>query len=416
MSKAQNHPAIFNNDIRFSEILLKLAKSSAPELVQGDRHPEPLAKFEYNLELDLKNQALQEFWKVRKLPGKPNPILPSPRPRHYRTTTKRRVDFYKGKVELAYLTESIAVANPKAGKESLVEPKEHAKIYAFLLGKLNTPAYSIFAQALNFLILRGDYEKFTVLFNVHTLNADIVRKAKLLSDHLQKLDVKVVSSFIYFDPSHSEFYFEARTFDGPWKLKKIFGFEEIQLKVLDQNYRYNPTAFCQVNASILPSFLEKALALLKPSPEYRLIDLYSGFGFFTFYLGPKFKQAFGIDLGATSIDSAKKMAAKNPKSNCQFRSGRIQVENLDNLLPALQSKIPEMVLLDPPRQGTEPGVIAAIAARRPKRVLHIFCDLDTIPKEISEWRNNGCEVSEIAPLDMFPGTDNLEVMVLLNLA
>ena len=75
--------------------------------------------------------------------------------------------------------------------------------------------------------------------------------------------------------------------------------------------------------------------------------------------------------------------------------------------------MPEAILLDPPRQGTEVGVIQALAARNPIRVLHIFCDLDSLPKEVKEWNSNGFDVSEVVPLDMFPGTDNLEVMVLL---
>jgi len=401
-----------SGEVHFSELLMKSARRIAPELVQGNRHPEPLARFDYNLELDLKKKAFQEFWKARRLPGTPGPILPSPRPRHYRTTSKRRVVKEKGGYALSFLTESMTAANPRAAKEPLVEPKEHALIYRFILSKLNTPAYAPLANALNFLIIRGDYTRFTVLFNVHKLNGDVVRKAKLLGDHLQVMEPKTVSAFLYFDPSRSDFYFEARTFEGPWKLKKLFGADDIQLKVLDRTYAFNPTAFCQVNASILPAFLEKADQLLNPKVEHRLVDLYSGFGFFTLHLGHAYREAWGVDLGSESIESAQKMAAADPGTHCRFRSGRIQVQNLDRLLPPPLAGKPEALLLDPPRQGTEPGVIAALAARKPSRILHIFCDLDTLPKEVNEWRQCGYTVSEVVPLDMFPGTDNLEVMVL----
>lgn len=401
-----------DSQLGFSDLLMQLARRAAPDLIQGDNHPEPLVRLPYAQELELKNRALQEFWTAHGLPDKPNQVLPSPRPRGYRTTTKRRVVFLKGRYDLTFLTESFSASHPRAGAESMVEPREHKAIYDFLLSKLNTPAYANLASALNYLIIRGDYARFTVLFNVHRLNADVVRKAKMMGDHLKDLETKVVSAFMFFDPSKSDFYFEARNPEGPWKIKKIFGPDDIHLKVLDRTYAFHPTSFCQVNASILPLFLEKADQLLKPKPEYRLLDLYSGFGFFTLHLGPNYGEAFGVDLGMASIESGQRMASADPAAHCRFKAGRIVVKNLDKLLPPATGDKPEVLLLDPPRQGTEPGVIRALAARNPARILHVFCDLDTLPKEVNQWRKSGFMVSKVVPLDMFPGTDNLEVMVL----
>lgn len=401
-----------DREVRFSDLLMQLARRAAPDRVQGPKHPEPLAALDYEQELDLKNRALQEFWTARGLPDKPNRILPSPRPRGYRTTTKRRLVRKGGSYALAFLSEGSAAANPKAAAESRVEPPEHKAIYGFLLGKLNTAPYQGIAGALNYIIIRGDYGRLTVLFNVHRLNADVVRKAKLLGDHLKAPDFKVASAFLFFDPSRSEYYFEARDPEGPWKLKKLFGPDDIRLQVRDRTYAFHPTAFCQVNASILPDFLGKAEQLLKPKPEYRLLDLYCGYGFFTLPLGKNYGEAWGVDLGGPSITSAHKMAAADPAAHARFRAGRITTKTLDRLLPAPTADKPEALLLDPPRQGTEPGVIRALAARNPARILHIFCDMDTLPREVNQWRKAGFMVSKVVPLDMFPGTDDLEVMVL----
>lgn len=401
-----------DREVKFSDLLMQLARRAAPEKVLGNKHPEPLAALDYEQELDLKNRALQEFWTARGLPDKPNRILPSPRPRGYRTTTKRRVVRRGGRFALAFLTEASAAAHPKAASESRVEPPEHKAIYEFLLGKLNTEPYNGLGLALNYLIIRGDYGRLSVFFNVHRLNADVVRKAKLLGEHLRAPDSKVASAFLFYDPSRSEYYFESRDPEGPWKMKKLFGPDDIRIQVRDRTYAFHPTAFCQVNASILPDFLAKAEQLLKPKPEYRLLDLYCGYGFFTLPLGKNYGEAVGVDLGGPAIASAQKMAAADPSAHARFRAGRLQVKSLDKLLPPPTADRPEALLLDPPRQGTESGIIRALAARNPARILHIFCDMDTLPREVNQWRKAGFMVSKVVPLDMFPGTDDLEVMVL----
>jgi hypothetical protein len=401
-----------DREVKFSDLLLQLARRAAPDLIMGPKHPEPLARLDYAQELDLKNRALQEFWTARGLPDKPNRILPSPRPRGYRTTTKRRVVRKGGRFTLAFLTDNLAAAHPKEGSDSRLEPPEHKAIYDFLLGKLNTEPYHGLANALNYLIIRGDYGNPAVFFNLHRLTADVVRKAKLLGQHLQGPEYKVASAFLFYDPSRSEFYFEARDPDGPWKIKRLFGPEDIRMDVRDRTYAFAPTAFCQVNASILPDFLGKAEQLLKPKPEYRLLDLYCGYGFFTLPLGKGYGEAYGVDLGGPAIASAQKMATAEKGLHVRFRPGRISAKTLDRLLPPPTADHPEALLLDPPRQGTEPGVIRALAARNPARILHIFCDMDTLPREVNQWRKAGFMVSKVVPLDMFPGTDDLEVMVL----
>ena len=59
------------------------------------------------------------------------------------------------------------------------------------------------------------------------------------------------------------------------------------------------------------------------------------------------------------------------------------------------------------------GVVRLCAQRRASRIVHIFCNVDRIPGDIDEWQRYGYRVSQVAPLDMFPGTPNLEVAMLL---
>jgi hypothetical protein len=57
-------------------------------------------------------------------------------------------------------------------------------------------------------------------------------------------------------------------------------------------------------------------------------------------------------------------------------------------------------------------VIAHLAARRPARVVHIFCGIETVPGAVAEWGKAGYTLSKCVPLDMFAGTPNLETLAL----
>lgn len=446
--------------VRFSDLVLAKARSAHPDKVGPPSSPEPLARLDYEDELAIKNQALQEFWSAHAIPDKPNRILPSPLPRKYRITTKRRVVSEHGRFRLDFLPEKREAGQSRLGAVSELEPAEHGSIYAFLLDKLNTPAYEGLAQALNFLVIRGDYQRFAVFFNVNRINAQVARKAKLLADHLQGLEFgadgrvvetgsgtespvspaeahaegnagrkggrrgarpagartggerpRVASAWIFHDPERSPFYLDDRAPEGPWKMKRLFGPDTLRLRVGTRAYTFKPTAFAQVNGSILPEFLERAAQLLKPRPEQRLLDLYCGFGFFSLHLASQYREVVGVDAAGPAIESARDMASADKTGRARFTSARIRAAGLARLLPPPEEGMPEAMLLDPPRQGVEPGVIRELSARAPARVLHIFCDMDTLPREVNQWRKCGYMIAKVIPLDMFPGTDNLEVMV-----
>ena len=50
------------------------------------------------------------------------------------------------------------------------------------------------------------------------------------------------------------------------------------------------------------------------------------------------------------------------------------------------------------------------------KVLHIHCGVDQIPDSLRQWKQQGYKIQRIVPLDMFPGTAALEVLILLQRA
>jgi tRNA/tmRNA/rRNA uracil-C5-methylase (TrmA/RlmC/RlmD family) len=379
----------------------------------------PLVSLPYGDEMALKQKTITEFFRKMRLEGDWEPLSPSPFSRLYRTTTKRRVIFAFKKFLLA-MGEGSKERSVEVRDEARLEPRQHTALYEFLLAKLNEPLFAIVARRCNYLIVRGSYKEFCVIFNMHKLDGPTVRKLKILAGQVAKTGTNVISAFVVLDPSRSKYYLDKRETESRFAVKKLFGPDTLRQEAAGRTYLYDAVSFSQVNQSMAPLMLKKAALLLDVAgggcAQARLVDLYCGYGLFTLHLAKHFGEAWGIDCEAASIRRARDTAAHSkdipPSTKIRFFAGQVTSRSLEELLPTPGDR-PEMVVLDPPRRGTEIGVIGAVANRAPEKVLHIFCNIDIIPEELEQWKRVGYHTSKIVPLDMFPGTPSLEVLVLL---
>ena len=152
--------------------------------------------------------------------------------------------------------------------------------------------------------------------------------------------------------------------------------------------------------------------LIQPESDARLLDLYCGYGLIGLSLVPKVDSMIGIEIDGPSVKAAAASAEHlYRKKEIRFLRGEIGPALIRNRLPLPAEK--ELLVLDPPRSGTADDVIKELARRSPLRVVHVFCGTDVIPGSLAQWKNQGYLPSEIQPLDLFPGTPNMETMILL---
>lgn len=360
---------------------------------------ETLAPLSYKDELKVKNEAIKEFWEVNRLPRGPQPVVASPMPRNYRTTSKRRIEMNPGDLRFnAY--------------DSILEPEEHNAIYRLLFEKLITPAYKPLAYALNWIIIRGTYKYRVVIFNVKKMDANIVRKLKQISEVLKQSPFHVTAAHAYLDTTESDYYLESKRPTDGLGFKQLFGPRELSLDLGHFRLKYPVTGFSQINESQIHNLIKAAGRLLGLEAGDKFLDLYCGYGLFSFALGEAAKSVLGVEWEGPSIESAK-ASAKFLKKNYRFIAGKIDEQFVQMRLPRVVPGEPERILLDPPRKGCEPGVIHALAMRKPVRVCHVFCGTDEIPDALKEWERYGYRVKEVLPLDLFPGTPHLETIVAL---
>ncbi|NLF18712.1 MAG: class I SAM-dependent RNA methyltransferase [Lentisphaerae bacterium] len=374
---------------------------------------EPLAHLDYAAELAVKNAALREFWEREGLPLTPDEVAPAPRPRHYRTTTRRHVVVSRGRMQLLADPGGDRPGRPGGLAASALEPTEHAALYNAIAERLREPHFRPLSEALHFVILRGSLTERCLILNVSHLDGVVVRKLRILAEGLPEGDRGLVSAFIFHDPTRSPYYLDTGAVPGSLKVKKLFGPEILMVSFNGRRYSYAPTGFTQVNEAMVPELLATARRLLAPGGGERLLDLYCGYGLFAHDLAADYAAVHGLDAAPEGIESARRNGHfLGTEVRASFRVCRIDGADVTRSLPKPDGRR-EVILADPPRQGIPPAALAALAERAPARVVQACCGTDEMPAQIRAWQQHGYRLQAVCPLDMFPGTAHLETFIRL---
>jgi 23S rRNA (uracil1939-C5)-methyltransferase len=292
-----------------------------------------------------------------------------------------------------------------------IEPPGHAAIYAKVQASLEKPSGRPLADALRYVVVRGNYEEFTVLFTVDQIDGPLLKTANSVSKGLTHALPAVTGVLLFEDRSDGRYYLGTRNPSGRGGVRKIFGKGEVYARYGGKGFLYPGTAFSQVNASLVDQVLATASRLLQPGAGSTLYDLYCGYGLFSLTVGSAAAHCVGIERSPESLDAAIANGRRQHAGNVRFIRSEITPESIGPLVAAAQPG--DAVLLDPPRGGAAAGVLECIAARRPGRVLHLLCNIDLVGAEIQRWSKSGYALADAVPFDMFPGTDDVEIMAFL---
>lgn len=370
------------------------------------------ANLHYVDEVRIKNEVIREFW-LHHQPGIPvDQLHPSPLGRGYRTVTKRKVVSNKKGARLGLIDPMEGGAggmfNPV---RCAIEPSEHAMIYGKIQESLEKPFAQPLAQHITYVVIKGSYQEFTLILNVRKISTPLIRAANTLSKSLTHVTEKIVGVFVLEDPSGGRYYLGSTEGKSRQVFRKIFGKGEIFQRVLGRNFLFSPRSFSQINQSLVGELVTTAGELLCLNPGMVFYDLYCGYGLFALCLAEKAGSVVGMELSTESVASAKANAERQRVSGVRFIRNDVTPESLGQAMKPMRPD--DAVLLDPPRGGTGDGVIETVAAKRPGRVAHLFCNIDLMPAELRRWQSCGYRIERAIPFDMFPGTSSMEFLVAL---
>lgn len=396
----------------FDECLREAARTLRVELGGAI---EPLASLEYPNECRLKQAAWKEFAaNLRTGSAKIDPLVVAPLPRGYRTTTRRRVGTWDGKVLLTHGDGTPSTA------ASPLEPKLHADIYV-VLEKLIAKQHHSVVEALNHVVLRGTYDEIVLIVNVREMDAKLVRSVRKISEALCESFPAIAHVWMYNDPKGSRYYLDIERPATGVGAKKIRGAAAWVQSVGEITYQVGVFSFSQINLAMLPQLVQTVAEHAQCEPDDVLFDLYSGYGLFGAALGKGVRHVVACDSDQATVDNARynisRAGAKASAVQQIFTEtqdvGRLG-RKLDKTVPRQLVEFPRVMVLDPPRTATPPGMIRELMRMlQPRRVVEVFCGPDEISRSLREWRSAGYEPERITPMDLFPGTMGLEVVVSL---
>lgn len=171
------------------------------------------------------------------------------------------------------------------------------------------------------------------------------------------------------------------------------------------NLRFEPSDFTQVNGDMNRRMVSRAIELLDPAPEHRVLDLFCGLGNFTLPLARRAAHVIGVEGAEPLVVRGRENAERNGIDNVSFRAADLTADVTGR--PWLGDGV-DRVLLDPPRSGAA-EVLPNVARLRPGRIVYVSCGPATLARDAGILVNEyGYRLSAAGVMDMFPHTAHVE--------
>jgi 23S rRNA (uracil1939-C5)-methyltransferase len=180
---------------------------------------------------------------------------------------------------------------------------------------------------------------------------------------------------------------------------------ELSFAVNGDNYAYSAEVFFQANKFLIDDLIEAAIGGASGDAAF---DLYCGVGLFTVPMARKFGKVVGVEENTAAAELAKKNI-----DSARLGNVKIIAKSVGKFLAENQKKKLDLILIDPPRSGTEKHTISAIAALKPRHISYVSCEPSILARDLRMLLDAGYKIEKITALDLFPQTHHVETVVRL---
>ncbi|MBR6017222.1 MAG: 23S rRNA (uracil(1939)-C(5))-methyltransferase RlmD [Paludibacteraceae bacterium] len=268
-------------------------------------------------------------------------------------------------------------------------------------------------------------------YNEHT-HEGLLRTLIIRSNH--KGELMVIVSFgepitNLLEYLHTEFpeiiallYVENTKFNdtiGDLDVKVFYGQDHIIEEMEGLQFKVGPKSFYQTNTEqayelykVAREFAFNNLSPLANNLSPLVYDLYTGTGTIANFVARQARQVIGIEYVPEAIEDAKVNSKINHIENTLFFAG--DMKDILNDAFVAQYGRPDVIITDPPRAGMHEDVINVILNAEPKRIVYVSCNPATQARDL-QLLDPKYRVVKVQPVDMFPHTQHVENVVLLEI-
>jgi len=190
----------------------------------------------------------------------------------------------------------------------------------------------------------------------------------------------------------------------------LYGCETFEEELLGLKFEISTFSFFQTNSYSAAVLYETAREYVGDlgGKDKTVFDLYSGTGTIAQLMAPAAGKVIGVEIVAEAVEAAKENAAKNGLDNCEFIAGDV-LKVLDDV-----EEKPDMIILDPPRDGIHPKALPKIIAYGVDHIVYISCKPTSLVRDLEVFLESGYVVEKAVAVDQFPWTANVETVCLLS--
>ncbi len=192
----------------------------------------------------------------------------------------------------------------------------------------------------------------------------------------------------------------------------LYGQDYFYEELLGLKFKISTFSFFQTNSLSAEVLYETAREYIGDLNEADKIvyDLYSGTGTIAQLMAPVAKKVIGVEIVEEAVEAAKKNAELNGLHNCEFIAGDV-LKVLDDI-----EEKPDMIILDPPRDGIHPKALGKIIGYGIERMVYISCKPTSLVRDLETFLDSGYVVEKAVAVDQFPWTTGIETIAVLKRA
>ncbi len=198
-------------------------------------------------------------------------------------------------------------------------------------------------------------------------------------------------------------------------IRTIYGRNYIVDRLCGLKFRISPVSFYQVNPYMAERLYKIAMNMAMLRPDDTVIDAYSGTGTIALIAASYGAgNVIGIESNADAVRDAEENARMNGIEGASFINADASKYMKE---AAKKGERCSVLFLDPPRSGATEEFLAAAGRMAPERIVYISCNPESLQRDLRYIRRFlPYRIIGIQPVDMFPGSEHIETVVLLSRA